>query len=139
VAKGKFVVKMYPSGRVAAVIRPQVERRGLLPRVRAVESAARTLAPKRTGRLARSIRTRARGAGGRFTTLGGTTIASYEIVVAVPYAAYVSGGTKPHIIRVRNARVLTDGVRFFGTSVRHPGTRPNNYLERALRVGFLRG
>lgn len=138
-ANTKFTLKLYPSGQIAQVIRPQVVQRGLLPRVRAVESAAKGLAPKKTGRLARSIHVRARGAGGRFAGLGGVNIASYEVVVAVPYAGYVSKGTRPHIIRVKNARVLTDGVRFFGTKVNHPGTRPNNYLERALRVGFLRG
>lgn len=45
-------------------------------------------------------------------------------------------GTAPHTIRVRNARVLTDGAQFFGTQVNHPGTRPYRYLARAASLGF---
>lgn len=140
-ASPRFSLNIYPSGRIAQVIRPQVEQRGLLPRVRAVERAARILAPKRTGRLSRSIRTRARGAGGRFSSLGGEPISSYEIVVAVPYAGFVSRGTAPHVIRSRGPWPLRNRAtgQVFGPVVNHPGTRPNDYLQRALRVGFLRG
>jgi hypothetical protein len=51
-----------------------------------------------------------------------------------PYAVFVHEGTRPHIIRVRSAKVLTDGVRFFGPQVRHPGTRAQPFLTQALQI-----
>ena len=50
------------------------------------------------------------------------------------YSGYVEFGTAPHIINVKNKKVLAN-VRtgqFFGKIVHHPGTRPNPYMERAL-------
>lgn len=140
-ASTTFKLNVYPSGQIAQIIRPQVEQRSLLPRVRAVERAAKTLAPKKTGRLARSIHTRARGAGGRFSSVGGAQIAAYEVVAATPYAGFVSKGTRPHVIRSRGPWPLRNREtgQVFGPVVNHPGTRPNDYLQRALRVGFLRG
>ncbi len=48
------------------------------------------------------------------------------------YAPDVYFGTKPHKIKVKNARVLTNGTDFFGREVNHPGTKANRWLERAL-------
>ncbi len=58
----------------------------------------------------------------------------YRITVGtrVSYAGYVEYGTAPHVIRVRSAKVLTDGERFFGTQVNHPGTSPSPYLRPAI-------
>jgi HK97 gp10 family phage protein len=60
--------------------------------------------------------------------------ASAEIVSKASYSAYVDQGTKPHIIRVRNARVLANRRtgRIFGRVVRHPGTRKQPYFTDAL-------
>ena len=51
------------------------------------------------------------------------------------YSAYVDQGTKPHIIRVRNARVLANRRtgRFFGRVVNHPGTKANPYFSQSLK------
>lgn len=136
----KFEMRSYSSGHVVQIIRPQVER-NMLPRVRAVESAAKTLAPKCTGALARSIHVRARTAGGTFTSATGAKVCSYEVVAAMPYAAFVTHGTRPHIIRSTGPWPLRNRAtgQVFGPVVRHPGAAPNDYLQRALRVGFLRG
>ena len=50
------------------------------------------------------------------------------------YAIYVHGGTRPHIIRARNKKVLADKRegRIFGRIVRHPGTRANPFMQRML-------
>ena len=125
-------VKMESPERVVALIRPDVER-SMETKVRRVQSAARRLAPKRTGRLRASIRMDRRDAAGRYSAGGRRTIALYEVSANTPSAGYVHNGTRPHIIRVRNAKVLTDGVNFFGTMVRHPGTRPQPFLTQALR------
>ncbi|WP_086859899.1 hypothetical protein [Streptomyces milbemycinicus] len=60
------------------------------------------------------------------------------IVCDHPAVRYVLDGTRPHIIRPRRARALrfeVDGRVVFSAFVRHPGTRANNFLARALRLG----
>ncbi|MYR64411.1 hypothetical protein GTY54_52110 [Streptomyces sp. SID625] len=55
-----------------------------------------------------------------------------------PATLYVLEGTRPHLIRARRGKALrfeVDGQVVFATVVRHPGTRPNNFLGRALRLG----
>lgn len=56
------------------------------------------------------------------------------------YVRYVIYGTSAHTITVKNKKALSDinsgstkkkGV-IFGTKVRHPGTKPNNFPARAL-------
>jgi hypothetical protein len=59
-----------------------------------------------------------------------------EIVVGVPYAQYVLGGTRPHMIEPRNSTVLhwvAGNEDHFAPSVSHPGNRANKFPERALR------
>lgn len=62
----------------------------------------------------------------------------------IPYAIYVHEGTKPHIIRARNAKALAfkwaanpsthpSGLSFFA-SVNHPGTKPNRFLSDNLHL-----
>ena len=51
----------------------------------------------------------------------------------VKYAYWVHEGTDPHIISVRNKKVLYSRKRgiFFGKRVRHPGTKKNQFMIRA--------
>ena len=53
------------------------------------------------------------------------------------YSAYVDQGTRPHIIRVRNKKVLANRRtgRIFGRVVKHPGTRPTKYFSNAVESG----
>jgi hypothetical protein len=59
----------------------------------------------------------------------------YRIRSAVEYAAAVNEGTKPHdIVPVRGKAlrfVIGDQV-IFARRVRHPGTPPNPYIDRAI-------
>jgi len=50
------------------------------------------------------------------------------------YAPYVEFGTRPHIIRAVNARVLanTQTGQVFGPVVHHPGTKANPFMERII-------
>lgn len=50
------------------------------------------------------------------------------------YAPYVEFGTAPHIIMVKNKRVLANAHtgEIFGTVVHHPGTKPNPFMERII-------
>ena len=57
-----------------------------------------------------------------------------EVVSRAPYSIFVEAGTRPHEIRIRNKRVLADrrAGEIYGTRVRHPGTRANPFMRRAL-------
>ncbi|MDH6489676.1 hypothetical protein [Streptomyces sp. SAI-127] len=67
------------------------------------------------------------------------------IVCDHPKVRLVLDGTRPHIIRPRRAKGRNNrpaALRFevggdvvFAKLVRHPGTRPNPFLQRALRLG----
>lgn len=55
----------------------------------------------------------------------------------------VNDGTRPHLIRPKNAKALrfrVDGKVVYAKVVRHPGTRARPFLDRALReVAAARG
>ena len=52
------------------------------------------------------------------------------------YGGYLETGTDPHVITVKNAKVLTDGETFFGKSVQHPGTNPYPTFYPAMVKNF---
>jgi hypothetical protein len=61
-----------------------------------------------------------------------------SVVVGSPssIAAMQNAGTRPHLIRARNARALrfeVGGGTRFARSVRHPGTRPLRFFERGAQ------
>lgn len=102
---------------------------------RQVMNRAKVLAPVDTGRLRASIRVESRSFLGlrQRVTIGSD----------VEYAAMVHDGTRPHIIRPKNAKVLrfrVGGRVVYARQVRHPGTRARPFLDRALReVAASRG
>ncbi len=56
-----------------------------------------------------------------------------------PATGYVIRGTAPHIIRpVRRSalKFTVRGTTVFARVVHHPGTRPNDFLSKALREGL---
>lgn len=83
----------------------------------------REKAPRKTGRLRKSIRKVVRG---------------YEAYVfpTAPYAAYVEFGTRPHIIRPVRAKALRFETRtgeiVFTRLVRHPGTKPKRFIRETV-------
>ena len=79
-------------------------------------------APWKTGNLARSI-------------VKEVETDSAVIRVLARYGIYVVGGTAPHVIRPAGASCLAfrarSGEMVFTRLVRHPGTKPNPFLEEA--------
>jgi len=77
-------------------------------------------APKRTGKLRKSIRKVQRG---------------FEAYVfpTVPYAMFVEFGTRPHLIRPVRAQALRfvsrSGEVVFTRLVHHPGTKPKRFVR----------
>lgn len=63
-----------------------------------------------------------------------TSKVSAIVEATAKYASAVHEGTRPHEIRAVNKKVLADKRRgiIFGKVVRHPGTRPNPFLQKAL-------
>lgn len=46
----------------------------------------------------------------------------------VEYAESIEFGSRPHVIEVRNKKVLSNGTAFFGKKVNHPGFKGDSYL-----------
>lgn len=91
------------------------------------EANCKKEAPKDTGDLMRSITSSLKGKEGIVKT-------------DLEYAKHIIYGTSSYTISVKNKKVLSDinsgstkkkGV-VFGKTVRHPGTKPNNFPARAL-------
>ncbi len=60
---------------------------------------------------------------------------AFAIDFGVDYWTFVNFGTKPHIIRPRRASVLRfekEGAIVFAKVVRHPGTKANPFVDRAI-------
>jgi HK97 gp10 family phage protein len=81
-------------------------------------------APWKSGKLARSI------------ILEVDDDGEAKIQALAPYAKFVVEGTRPHEIRPASASVLVfkakNGDLVFTRLVRHPGTKPNPFLQRAV-------
>ena len=81
-------------------------------------------APWKTGKLARSI------------IIDYDEKGEAKIQALAPYAKFVVEGTRPHKIHPVSANVLVfkakSGDLVFTKLVRHPGTKPNPFLQRAV-------
>ncbi|MGW2766255.1 hypothetical protein [Streptomyces sp. NPDC001275] len=95
----------------------------------------------RTSRVAAIARAEAPGSMGRhidWHIKEGPRGLQAVITCSHPAVRYVIEGTRPHIIRPRRAKALrfeVGGHVVFSAYARHPGTRPNPFLQRALRMG----
>lgn len=98
--------------------------RNLRRRARRVEARAKELAP---GSMSRGITTRIEGNGRDLSAVIRSTH---------PASLWVINGTRPHQIRPVRAQALrfTVGGRVvFAKLVNHPGTKANDFLNKALR------
>lgn len=96
--------------------------------IRQVAADARTNAPVDTGRLAQAIKEDPITSDGPFRVTGSVTSHA-------PYSVFVHEGTRPHVIRPRNASALrfkAGGETVFASSVNHPGTRARPFLTNAV-------
>jgi hypothetical protein len=99
---------------------------------RAVLAEAQRTVPVRSGVLLATLRRES----------GRTGTGMYWDVIAgarglTPYLGFILNGTPPHIIRPRrrkSLRFIQNGQVRFAKSVHHPGSRPQPFLQRALRA-----
>ncbi|MFJ5037937.1 hypothetical protein [Streptomyces parvulus] len=96
---------------------------------------------RRTSRVARFAEDEAPGSMGdyvRWEVVEGPKGLQGVIRCDHPAVLFVLKGTRPHIIRPRRRQALhfyVDGDEVFTKLVRHPGTRANDFMGRALRLG----
>lgn len=103
--------------------------RNMERRLRRAEQVAIQLAP---GGMKAGIRAQIRrGPGGDFEGV---------INLRHPAALYVTGGTRPHRIQPRRPggvlRFTVGGKVVYARFVNHPGTKPNDFMQRALRAAL---
>jgi HK97 gp10 family phage protein len=94
-----------------AVIGPA---RGVVGRVATIKGVVKTITTRQA--IKRSF------GGGGFTTRR-----------PARYAHLVEKGTRAHGIKATNAKVLSDGATVFGRAVKHPGTKAQSFLAKAVR------
>ncbi|MEV6565863.1 hypothetical protein [Streptomyces kronopolitis] len=115
-------------GRLARLLRARggIAERGLRRRTARVADIARREAPGRMGAyIDWKVESGPRG-------LTGVILCDHPATLFVLY------GTRPHVIRPRRAKALrfdSGGRTVFAAVVHHPGTKPNDFLGRALRAG----
>ncbi|MER6632328.1 hypothetical protein ABT301_29610 [Streptomyces sp. NPDC000987] len=97
---------------------------------------------ERTARIARIAEAEAPGAMGRYIDWDireGPRGLEGVITCDHPAVTFVLNGTRPHLIRPRRRngvlRFEAGGHAVFTRLVRHPGSKPNDFLGRALRMG----
>lgn len=95
---------------------------------RRMEQFAYAEAPKDTGKYSRAITSR---------DISGGNVAGFEMLSPYPLSKFILGGTRPHTIVPRRARMLRFywpkvGSVVFARRVQHPGTAANQFYRRAL-------
>ena len=102
---------------------------------RTLRSKIQEEAPKKTGTLASTVRINTRKGGTKEVHLEVTMGNKSRPEVVVKTVLF---GSKRHMIYPRKAKVLrfvsSGGKVVFAKKVNHPGTKPNNFLERALAL-----
>ena len=48
------------------------------------------------------------------------------------HGAHIEYGTKPHVIKAKNKKVLSDGKNIYGKVVNHPGTQAQPFIRPSL-------
>ncbi|MFH8805239.1 hypothetical protein ACH4F6_37815 [Streptomyces sp. NPDC017936] len=102
-----------------------------------IDRAALELLIKRARRVQRNARRMAPGKMGR--KINAVVVGKHvRVESSHPATMYVIKGTRPHQIRPRTRQVLkftTKRGTVFARVVNHPGTKPNDFLTKALRMG----
>ena len=95
-----------------------------------IANQAKQIAPVDTGNLKDDIRV--------WHSRGGKKAAYIGNTLAAPYAKFVHYGTKPHVIKAKDKKVLANVKldKVYGKRVFHPGTKANPYLLNAANDYF---
>jgi hypothetical protein len=102
-------------------------REQLKVQARRLVNLAEEEAPRASGEFASNI---------RFRTFQDSEGLGFRVTTQQPLGTFIQEGTRPHPIVARRAKALhffIGGQEFFRTSVKHPGTRPNKFMGKAVR------
>lgn len=133
-ASGAVVVTIDQDA-VAKLASPgQMVDRYTIGKARSVAVFARRFAPVKSGRLRAGIGVeQSREATGRYKV-------GYDVVSKAAHSVFVVKGTRPHVIRPKSnsgvLRFMVGNTVVFARSVNHPGTKANDFLDRALVAGM---
>lgn len=88
-----------------------------------LESELKNNSPRKTGKLSLGWRQ--------------TKVGNLQVIIEndVEYASFVINGTKAHTITPRSANALSfqmNGNTIFAKRVNHPGTSPNDFVDRSI-------
>ena len=61
-----------------------------------------------------------------------------RVFTSVAHAKYVEFGTRPHMIKAKNKKALSDGSVIFGKTVIHPGFKGRFFMRRALYENWIK-
>lgn len=124
-----FIVPDQPGFDEVFKSRNGVVGRDLQRRANRVRNAAVVQAGRKTGALKADIKV-------KWNTPSPSGDLRMQVGSDVRHAQDHHDGTRPHVIRARNAKALrfinSAGEVVFAQSVHHPGTRPNRYLTDNL-------
>lgn len=125
-------IRIHPSAIENALRHSRTLNQALQPTAAKATRLARQVAGERTRRHTGKYEA---GFKSRVDSASGPHVVRIVTENKVPYARFLESGSRPHLIRVRNARVLYNHETntFFGTQVRHPGTKPLRVIELALK------
>lgn len=114
-----------------AKVEQRVVRNSLAAGARVIRDTAKSEVPRRSGKLAQTIRVKTKARQGEVTA--GVRVGNVK--QGVFYTHFVLGGTKAHSIVAKRGKGLAIGARGGAVvprrSVQHPGAKANNFMERA--------
>lgn len=114
-----------------AKVEQRVVRNAMAAGARVVRDTAKAEVPRRSGKLAGTIRVKTKARKGQVTA--GVRVG--DVKKGVFYTHFVLGGTKAHSIVAKRGKGLAVGAGGGAVvprrSVQHPGAKANNFMERA--------
>ena len=101
-------------------------RQALRKGVNIFRDAARQVVPKKTGKLRRAIKSAS--AKSSKDQIGMKVGIDYKIA---RYGTVVEFGSRPHEIKAKKGKLLSNKSDIFGRSVKHPGQKPSLFMKSA--------
>ena len=109
-----------------AKVEQRVVRTALAAGARVVRDTAKQEAPRRSGKLAQTIRVSTKARNGQVTA----GVRAGNLKTGVFYTHMVLGGTKSHNITPKKGKAMKYGESF-RRSIIHPGAKANDFMGRA--------
>jgi HK97 gp10 family phage protein len=92
-----------------------------------VRNEARMLAPRKTGKLAKSIHVKLRRSSNK-------NVIRFSVSTGKFYARFIEFGASPHQIALLNKKLLSSNDIAYGGKVNHPGLTPKPFMRPALDI-----